>query len=111
MCIRDSSYAIRKGVCEDLRRRGLHVTVANAPHDPWNARPFLFAVATREPVAELEARGFRTATWDGVEEQARVEASAYAKRVPYSPRRAVAPLLGWVGSLRRRLGRGDRHST
>jgi FkbM family methyltransferase len=98
------SYTIRKRVCEDLRQEGFHVTVANAPHDPWNVRPFLFAVATPEPVASLVARGFHRATWDELEGRARDEAASYARLVPFSVRRAVAPVVGMVGSWRRRLG-------
>jgi FkbM family methyltransferase len=93
------SYELRRAVCDALRERGFHVGVAHAPHDPWTARPFLFAGATRD-ASQLHALGFRTATWDDIGRDAVAEAAGYGRLARWSPRR-------WVtGAWNRLAGRG-----
>jgi len=97
------SYALRQAVCDELRERGFHVGVAHAPHDPWVARPFLFAGATRDE-SELAERGFQPASWDEIAGKTLAENGHYARLVPWSARRWAAPAIARVIRVWRRLG-------
>ncbi len=100
------SYALRQAVCDELRERGFHVGVANAPHDPWVARPFLFAAATRDN-KDLAQLGFRSATWEEIAMATVAEAAGYARLVPWSARQWASPALArLIGAWKRLGGRG-----
>jgi len=103
------SYALRQAVCDELRERGFHVGVAHAPHDPWVARPFLFAGATRDR-SELEGRGFRPASWDDIARDTIAETAHYAELVPWSARRWAAPAFARFIRAWKRLGGRGRSS-
>ncbi len=48
-------------VSEFLQERGFSIALADAPTKAWESKTFLYAVATRRPVAQLKERGFAPA--------------------------------------------------